>query len=87
MGGRGKDELYGGGGQDQFVFTHGDGRDTIDDFRHGKDIISFVESANNFDDIKIRKRDGDVLIRFEDLRIFIEDDDVSSFSASDFIFG
>lgn len=85
-GGRGSDVLIGGGGADRFVFSRGDGRDTIRDFRQGQDKIKIGTGADNFSDLSISQRGDDVLIRFSNVLIRVEDEDASDFSAGDFLF-
>ncbi len=85
-GGRGADELTGGGGRDVFVFDTGDGRDTITDFRQRQDRIEIQSGADSFDDLAITQVGDDVLIRFSNVRITVEDDQIANFTAADFIF-
>ena len=48
IGGAGDDTLSGGGGADAFVFSQGDGSDTISDFSAGDDVID-VSGPTGFD--------------------------------------
>ncbi|MDT3685581.1 MAG: VCBS domain-containing protein [Pseudorhodoplanes sp.] len=58
-GGDGNDTLTGGLGADTFVFSPGDGRDTITDFSHGQGDRIDLSAFSNFDD-------------FEDLQRYLE---------------
>ncbi len=85
-GGRGKDELTGGGGRDFFLFSTGDGFDTITDFRDRQDRIMIENGAEAFDDLTITQVGADARVRFANVRIDVEDTDVSTLTAADFIF-
>ena len=43
MGGYGKDDLYGGSGNDVFKLTVGSGYDRIRDFKKGEDRVDLAE--------------------------------------------
>lgn len=85
-GGGGKDELTGGGGRDFFLFSRGDGFDTITDFRDRQDRIMIDEGAEAFADLTITQIGDDALVRFANVRISVEDTDISALTAADFIF-
>lgn len=85
-GGRGKDELTGGGGRDFFLFSTGDGIDTITDFRDRQDRIMIENGAEAFVDLTITQIGDDARVRFANVRIDIEDTDISALTAADFIF-
>ncbi len=69
-GGAGDDTLNGGAGYDMFVYSNGDGNDTITDYTAGEDTIeiasgsiSKAEVANNGKDIKFIIGNGSVLVK------------------------
>ncbi|MEM7269164.1 MAG: calcium-binding protein [Pseudomonadota bacterium] len=86
IGGKGADTLKGGGGPDVFQFKTGAGRDTITDFAQRRDKIEITNGAEEFEDLRISQQGDDVLIRFANVQIKVEDDDVDAFSGADFIF-
>lgn len=59
-GGLGDDELTGDKGDDIFVFTAGEGTDTVTDFGVGEDLIAFEGLA--FDDVTIGQLGADATI-------------------------
>lgn len=61
-GGIGADRLRGGQGRDRFNVTQGGGLNTIVDFRDGSDRI-VIGRRTDFEDLIIRQRGDDVLIR------------------------
>lgn len=83
-GGRGADLLTGGGGRDTFVFEAGTGSDTILDWRDRQDRIEIDGAA--FDDLAISQSGDNVLIRYANIRITVEDADADLFTTADFIF-
>jgi serralysin len=46
VGGKGNDNLTGGAGSDTFVFSKGDGKDTITDFSVKADILQIAKGVN-----------------------------------------
>jgi len=67
MGGLGNDVLAGdnqskGSGSDLFVFSSGDGIDTIVDFEVGTDRIGLVEGSFTFDDLTITQNGNNTLL-------------------------
>lgn len=86
VGGKGNDVLTGGGGLDTFRFTRGDGRDTITDFDQFRDLIEIIDGAESFDDLMITQAGDDVRIKFANVIITVEDQQVDDFTADDFIF-
>lgn len=90
-GGQGRDRLVGGDGADTFVFTRGDGRDTIQSFEVGRDKFSISGfrglDADDIFDIA-RQRGDDIIIRFGDNNrgdvLVIENFDLSKLSLDDF---
>ena len=74
----GNDRLTGGRGEDLFVFRQGEGTDRITDFKPGADRIEIRNGASEIDDLSMRQRGEDVVIRFGDgpywkTRIIVED--------------
>ncbi|MEE1657007.1 glycoside hydrolase TIM-barrel-like domain-containing protein [Microvirga sp. CF3062] len=67
-GGAGADTLTGGQGGDFFVYTSGDGADTITDFRSAQgDKIRLINAgAAGFDDLQIVQTNGGYIVRFPD---------------------
>ena len=87
MGGKGHDLLSVGGGEDVFVFTRGHGRDTISDFRPGRDLIDLQgAAAEGFADLDISRQDGGALILTGLGRISVEDLNPGRLDADDFLF-
>lgn len=86
-GGKGHDLLSGGGGEDVFVFARGHGRDTISDFRPGRDLIDLqAAAADGFADLDISRQDGGALILTGSGRIFLQDLNPGRLDADGFLF-
>ena len=87
-GGMHRDLLIGGGGRDVFILDGRGGPDTIRDYRDGADRIRIEHPrADDFDDLVLRQRGEDVLIRMGKVKFaFLEDVDKSELDASDFLF-
>ncbi|MEH2258540.1 VCBS domain-containing protein [Nostoc sp.] len=60
-GGLGNDQLIGGTGADVFVFTSGEGRDTITDFQDGTDLVGL--SSLSFGQLTVVASGSNTLIR------------------------
>lgn len=87
VGGGGDDRLSGfGGGQTEFVFRDGDGSDEIIFFEQGIDKIRVLRGADEFDDLTILQDQEDVIIRFSDVQITVDDQQLSDFGEDDFLF-
>lgn len=85
-GGRGADHLSGNRGGDVFVFSRGDGRDTIGDFLLGPDVIAFLSGPAEFDDLTIRQRGDDAVIRYAGGQVIVLDFKASDFEDFHFLF-
>ncbi len=92
-GGERGDILTGGAGADTFVYSTGDGRDTITDFTDGEDKIDLSGTGiTSFDDLTFRQDGNDAVIDLgtsdnPDDVILLENFDMNNFDASDFDFG
>jgi hypothetical protein len=85
-GGGDKDVLIGGAGSDTFHFDKGDGRDRITDFRDKKDMIWIGKGADGFEDLTIRERGDDTVVRFADVAFTVEDTAPRHLTEADFLF-
>jgi Ca2+-binding RTX toxin-like protein len=91
-GGVGADIMSGGGGSDRFVFSTGFGKDRIDDFDSGKDVIdlSGLETITSFEDLAaghIRQVGRNVWIESDGTDVLIlKDVSLFSLDADDFLF-
>ncbi|PRY25959.1 hemolysin type calcium-binding protein [Aliiruegeria haliotis] len=87
VGGSGNDRLIGGPGADTFVFQHGehDGRDVIEDFEDGVDIIHIAGVTNtvNPPGFHIKHSNGNTIAEIYTTRIKIKD---AKLNKSDFEF-
>jgi hypothetical protein len=83
---RGADVLVGGAGADRFVFGASDGRDTVKDWQDGRDRLDLRPAGLALEEIAIRERGDDALLRFGDtvLRII---DAAGLIDADDLILG
>ncbi|WP_069300734.1 calcium-binding protein [Neptunicoccus sediminis] len=70
IGGPGNDKLWGNRGADDFIFKSGDGKDTIKDFKVGQDEINLAGA--DVDDITFIKKGEDVLLRYDDIKVLVE---------------
>ncbi|WP_424979780.1 calcium-binding protein [Leisingera sp. S232] len=86
-GGSGRDSLKGGGGEDVFVFARSHGRDSIADFRPGRDLIDLeAAAADRFADLEISGQSGGTLIKTGSGKVFLEDLAPGRLDADDFLF-
>lgn len=85
-GGKGDDTLKGGGGADTFIFSRGDGSDTIKDFNIDADLISILRGANSFSDLTVSQSGSDVEITFANVTITIEDLNTAEVTSDLFVF-
>jgi len=90
--GKGDDLMLGGKGDDIFDFKKGTGHDTIGDFRDGHDLInsSFIDGQADFDDMMahhLKVQGDDLLIKYGDDTLLIQDMDKSDLTLSDFFTG
>ena len=89
MGGNGRDELRGGQGWDEFVYTDmREGNDTITDFEDGIDLISLSNLGMDFNDLDISSANGgsDALVEFGNTSILLNGVSVDDLDQSDFVF-
>jgi Ca2+-binding RTX toxin-like protein len=63
-GGAGDDKLKGGDGKDTYVITIGEGTDTINDFKSGKDLLGLAGRLS-FSQLSITQEGKDTLISFQ----------------------
>ncbi|MDF2233104.1 hypothetical protein P2H44_11125 [Albimonas sp. CAU 1670] len=86
-GGKGRDRLIGGEGADQFVLDGKGGPDRVKDFADGFDTLAIASGASEFDDLKLRGKGDDVLLKDGRVKLAIlEDVDKADLDASDFVF-
>ncbi len=80
----GDDGLFGRNGRDVFVFDAASGNDSIGDFADGVDRIRLLGGLT-FTDVVATQDRADVLLEFGSASVVIEDIDVASITAADFI--
>src|SRR6056297_3504362 len=86
-GGKGnRDLLKGGSGEDVFLIGRKDGRDKVKDFRDGQDMVGVASGAERFEDLAIRRKGDDLLIKNGRTKLLLEDMDKSDFDGSDVLF-
>lgn len=85
-GGAGRDLLTGGAGVDTFVFSAGDGVDTISDFAVGQDVIDLQSLEIGFGDLMIETEGGDAAISAGDVTIILIGVDGAELLEGDFLF-
>ncbi|WP_223639280.1 M10 family metallopeptidase [Rhodobacter sp. TJ_12] len=87
IGGTGDDQLSGGAGVDVFVFTTGDGADTIVDFKIGTDVLDLTAVAGLavWDDLSaaLGQSGGDTVLSFDGLEITLSGLNAGALSADD----
>ena len=83
IGGRGDDFLLGGEGADVFHFREGSGRDLIEDFEVGVDTISIGRGARSMDELTFIQDGADVLVRFADVEIVVDEITVETLAVAD----
>lgn len=85
-GGEGDDLLKGGAGRDQFIFSSGDGDDTIQGFQVGMDKIVIRKGASKMNDLSFTPDGDDVLIGYDGGSILVLDTTLAEIEAgSNFI--
>lgn len=64
IGGAGNDRMSGGTGNDVFVFSDGFGRDVIEDFQNGLDLLDFSDNAavSDLSDLSLRTFRGNAVV-------------------------
>jgi serralysin len=87
-GGAGRDRLYGGAHDDVFIFRKGSGKDVIEDFEDGTDLLRLgsVASDKAMQDLldnHIEQRGNDLVITYGADRLTIRDLDLAFFSKDD----
>ncbi|MBX9455512.1 MAG: hypothetical protein KL863_05490 [Rhizobium sp.] len=91
-GGKGDDTLFGGAGQDMFDFRKGSGRDVVEDFTNGEDII-FTPFANDGPEIAdlianhAVEKNGGVMISYGEDSIFLKGMTMNQLDETDFFSG
>ena len=85
LGSKARDTLEGGSGRDTFRFKKGDGKDVIADWQDRKDKVEVV-GADGIDDVRISQKGDDVVLRFLNVTVSVEDADAAEFTSGDFIF-
>lgn len=80
---RGDDILVGGLGEDRFMFTLGDGHDTITDFEIGVDHFEIGRGASRLGQLDFEQQGDNVIVSFRNVEITIEDATVDAIAVSD----
>lgn len=86
QGGRGNDRLEGGDGADTFVFSRGDGSDTIKDYNPDLDGVRIKRGASDYSDLTITQSGNDVEVTFANVSITFDGLDVAQMTSDQFIF-
>ncbi|WP_088240414.1 hypothetical protein [Calothrix rhizosoleniae] len=87
IGGLGRDSLRGNSGNDLFIFTTGQGKDTIFDYEDGVDTLGLTEGLS-FGQLEITQIGDDTRIRVRgtnDVLAILNNVDSSLISSEDFI--
>ena len=87
-GGFGDDTLTGGSGADQFIFNTAQfGHDIITDFSNGEDII-ILRGISEMNALDMVQTDQGVMLSwgYDDRSIFLENTDINTLNADDFLF-
>lgn len=84
-GNKGDDTLDGGAGADKFIFSRGDGSDTIENFNAAADTIIIKRGASDFSDLDISQSGSDVEISFANVTITLSDFDLADVTEDFFI--
>ena len=84
----GADKLFGGTGNDTFVFNTRWGKDTVGDYVHGADHIDFagVTGLTSFAQLSIGTVAGNVVVSFGADTITLNGVAAASLAATDFLF-
>lgn len=85
-GNKGSDTLEGGSGSDTFIFSKGDGADTILDFNENADTISILRGADSYSDLTLTQQGDDVEITFSNVSITLNDFNKSDLTPDLFVF-
>ncbi|SDD62227.1 Ca2+-binding protein, RTX toxin-related [Paracoccus isoporae] len=86
VGGKGNDLLNGGAGRDTFVFFQNDGRDVIQDFTIGADLIEFRTGGGRFDDLTISQQGNKAVLAFAGSTVVLNAVNADDLDAGDFLF-
>ncbi|SDD62284.1 Hemolysin-type calcium-binding repeat-containing protein [Paracoccus isoporae] len=87
VGGKGNDLLNGGAGRDTFVFFQNDGRDVIQDFKIGADLIEFrTIDGGNFSELGISQQGGKAVVAFGGTTVVLNGTASGQLDADDFLF-
>ncbi len=88
-GGRGKDAIETGKGRDLIIHRDGDGKDTVFDFKPGKDVLDLSDHGfSGFKDLKSAmtdKKDKLIIDLPGKDKIVLEDIKLSDLSSDDFV--
>lgn len=86
-GGPGADTLNGGSGADVFIFAPEHGKDLIQDFLPGTDILDLSRVAGGLPDLDFTAADGGTVIRTAEGEVMLSGITPGSLDADDFLFG
>ena len=85
LGGTGNDILIGGNGADTFVFGADEGRDKINDFEIGEDLIAFG-SGVSFNDLDIQNHTQGSMVTVDGTTIIVAGIDAVDLDVNQFAF-
>ncbi|KUP92348.1 calcium-binding protein [Tritonibacter horizontis] len=85
-GGGGDDRLVGGGGRDVFVFGRNSGEDTIRDFNDARDQIEITSGARRYGQLDFSDSGDDVVVRFAQTTLILEDVEIADLTRDVFDF-
>ncbi|MEC9434790.1 MAG: calcium-binding protein [Pseudomonadota bacterium] len=82
----GRDLLKGGGGADVFAFGARDGRDRVQDWQDGRDLMRIDAGASGFADLEIRDVRAGVAVHWAHTTVILQGEDAADIGAEDFLF-